>query len=31
MALIQTPQRFRSKRPLWKYSGFGIEMHSSAD
>jgi transposase len=31
IALIQTPQRFRSKRPLWKYSGFGIEMHSSAD
>jgi hypothetical protein len=29
--LIQTPHRFRSKRPLWKYSGFGIEMHSSAD
>jgi len=31
IALIQTPQRFRSKRPLWKYIGFGIEMHSSAD
>ena len=31
IALIQTPHRFRSKRPLWKYSGFGIEMHSSAD
>jgi transposase len=31
IALIQTPQRFRSKRPLWKYSGFGIETHSSAD
>jgi transposase len=31
IALLQTPQRFRSKRPLWKYSGFGIEMHSSAD
>ena len=31
IALIQTPQRFRSKRLLWKYSGFGIEMHSSAD
>ena len=31
IALIQTPHRFRSKRPLWKYSGFGIEIHSSAD
>ena len=31
IALIQTPHRFRTKRPLWKYSGFGIEMHSSAD
>jgi transposase len=31
IALIQTPQRFRTKRPLWKYIGFGIEMHSSAD
>ena len=31
IALIQTPQRFRTKRPLWKYSGFVIEMHSSAD
>jgi transposase len=30
-ALIQTPQRFRSKRPLWKYIGFAIETHSSAD
>ena len=31
VALIQTPNRFRTKRPLWKYSGFAIEMHSSAD
>jgi transposase len=31
IALIQTPHRFRSKRPFWKYSGFAIEMHSSAD
>ena len=31
IALIQTPNRFRTKRPLWKYSGFAIEMHSSAD
>ena len=25
IALIQTPHRFRTKRPLWKYSGFAIE------
>ena len=31
IALIQTPHRFRTKRPLWKYSGFAIETHSSAD
>ena len=31
MALIQTPHRFRTKRQLWSYSGFGIEMHSSAE
>ena len=31
IALIQTPHRFRSKRPLWKYSGLAIETHSSAD
>src|SRR5437773_10599886 len=31
MAIVQTPHRFRSKRPLWKYSGFGVVMHSSAD
>jgi len=31
IALIQTPHRFRSKRPFWKYSGFAIETHSSAD
>jgi transposase len=31
IALMQTPQRFRTKRPLWKYSGFAIETHSSAD
>ena len=30
-ALIQTPHRFRTKRQFWKYSGFAIEMHSSAD
>jgi transposase len=31
IALIQTPHRFRTKRPLWKYCGFAIETHSSAD
>jgi transposase len=31
IAYLQTPQRFRSKRQLWTYSGLGIETHSSAD
>jgi hypothetical protein len=31
IALLQTPHRFCTKRPLWKYSGFAIETHSSAD
>jgi transposase len=31
LGILQTPHRFRSKRPLWKYSGFAIETHSSAD
>jgi len=31
MGIVQTPHRFRTKRPLWKYIGFGIETHSSAD
>jgi hypothetical protein len=31
IALIQTPHRFRTKRPFWKYSGLAIETHSSAD
>src|ERR1700691_2887096 len=25
LGILQTPQRFRSKRQLWAYSGFGIE------
>jgi transposase len=29
MALIQTPHRFRTKRQLWTYSGFGIQTHSA--
>jgi transposase len=31
MAIVQTPHRFRSKRPLWKYSGFAVVTHTSAD
>jgi transposase len=31
LGILQTPHRFRTKRPLWKYSGFAIETHSSAD
>jgi transposase len=30
VALIQTPNRFRNKRQLWKYSGLGLETHDSA-
>jgi len=29
-ARIQPPQRFRSKRQQWTYSGLGIETHASA-
>ena len=31
LAILQTPHRFRSKRQLWTYSGFGIETHGSAE
>jgi transposase len=31
LGILQTPQRFRTKRQLWTYSGFGIETQSSAD
>jgi hypothetical protein len=31
LGILQTPHRFRTKRQLWSYSGFGIETHSSAD
>jgi transposase len=31
IALLQTPQRFRTKRQLWTYIGFGIETYSSAE
>jgi hypothetical protein len=30
LALMQTPHRFRTKRQLWTYSGFGVETHDSA-
>lgn len=31
IALIQTPDRFRTKRQLWAYSGLAIETHSSGE
>src|SRR5713101_4327752 len=31
IGILQTPHRFRTKRQLWKYSGFAIETRSSAD
>ena len=31
MAILQTPHRFRTKRMLWKYSGFGVVTQTSAD
>src|SRR6266436_2902840 len=31
LGILQTPHRFRSKRPLWNYGGLAIETHSSAD
>src|ERR1700690_4087887 len=31
LGILQTPHRFRTKRPLWTFSGLGIETHSSAD
>ena len=31
LGILQTPHRFRPKRPLWKYSGLAIETCSSAD
>ena len=30
LALMQTPHRFRTKRQLWTYSGFGVETRDSA-
>ena len=31
MAMVQTPQRFRTERPLWRYGGFGVVTPSRAD
>jgi hypothetical protein len=31
IALLQTPDRFRSKRQLWAYSGLAIVTHDSAE
>lgn len=31
IALLQTPHRFRTKRQLWAYSGFGVETHDSGE
>jgi transposase len=31
VALLQTPQRFRTKRQLWAYSGLGLKTYSSGD
>ena len=31
VALIQTPNRFRTKRPLWKYSGFSPSVNATAE
>src|SRR5258707_7640621 len=30
LGILQTPHRFPTKPPLWKYSGFAIETPSSA-
>jgi transposase len=30
VAVMQTPHRFCTKRPLWTYSGLGLETHDSA-
>ena len=31
VALLQTPDRFRTKRQLWAYSGLGIETQDSGE
>jgi hypothetical protein len=31
VAILQTPDRFRTKRQLWAYSGLAIETHASGE
>ena len=31
VALLQTPHGFRTKRQLWAYSGFAVEVHDSGE
>jgi len=31
VALLQSPQRFRTKRQLWAYSGFAVQTHDSGE
>jgi hypothetical protein len=31
VAILQTPDRFRTKRQLWAYSGLAIETHGSGE
>ena len=31
VAVLQTPHRFRTKRQLWAYSGFAVEVHDSGE
>jgi len=31
VALLETPHRFRTKRQLWAYSGFAVEVHDSGE
>jgi transposase len=31
VASLQTPHRFRTKRQLWAYSGFAVEIHDSGE
>ncbi len=31
VALLQTPNRFRTKRQLWAYSGFAVQTHDSGE
>jgi hypothetical protein len=31
VALLQTPHRFRSKRQLWAYCGFAVEVHDCGE